>query len=601
MSADGGSVQQHCIFELKASQNGQTIKRLECHDHSLKQRQSLRKKRDDDSPSDSNEPETKPLLPITTSDNQSTTTSSSSRTCWTFQSGDHWKLSSEILLKIVYRPSYTSTPAYTNISYCCDVARRACCQNRHKPINFFSVTYTTDDIEKIDDLEDIRIRGIGICRAIRLRLKAKDNPLSVSDNQKTTRESSSSRMKLELERQHNLKEHLTHDWDRLEEKSDTLPRQEDSNGGGPILVFAMPKDPKVEQTAPPLLWKVFLPENPKIALETVTILHGSLDDCATTTQESLDKHSPSHVYINGYQSWSYAGSLLKGAPQPGSALPKVFSKAFNLGGSPPPSLATEVGDQTNDQVPNCSFHDRPYRSDFFACITSDGIKEQPESSPGSTKMLTIDESGGPALVAGWLSQHCQYGLVQISQDLSKIAMHVSFDNVILKKSMATDWAYVEIVAPHGFDEEPMAHYLHTVASHNVARPLQNGPMVTGWCSWYHYYEKITAGNLRENFFKLQSIRNKFPTNAAIVDDGYMTAWGDWHSLKPNKFPAGLKGVAEDILACGMRPGLWMAPFAADKHSKLATQHPDWLIKNDEGRLANSSYCGKFFCGLDVTK
>jgi len=50
----------------------------------------------------------------------------------------------------------------------------------------------------------------------------------------------------------------------------------------------------------------------------------------------------------------------------------------------------------------------------------------------------------------------------------------------------------------------------------------------------------------------------------------------------------------------MIPGLWMAPFACDKHSKIAKEHPDWIIQNDEGRAANSSNCGKFFYGLDAT-
>ena len=81
----------------------------------------------------------------------------------------------------------------------------------------------------------------------------------------------------------------------------------------------------------------------------------------------------------------------------------------------------------------------------------------------------------------------------------------------------------------------------------------------------------------------------------------MTAWGDWGDLKPEAFPGdGLHGVSRDISAKGMRPGLWLAPFAADKHSKLAKNNPDWIIRNNSGAYANSSHCGKFFYGLDAT-
>mmetsp|Transcript_2242 Transcript_2242/g.4788 ORF Transcript_2242/g.4788 Transcript_2242/m.4788 type:complete len:535 (+) Transcript_2242:3-1607(+) len=44
----------------------------------------------------------------------------------------------------------------------------------------------------------------------------------------------------------------------------------------------------------------------------------------------------------------------------------------------------------------------------------------------------------------------------------------------------------------------------------------------------------------------------------------------------------------------------MAPFTADKHSKIAKNHPEWIIKNKKGYPANSSNCGKFFYGLDAT-
>jgi alpha-galactosidase len=82
---------------------------------------------------------------------------------------------------------------------------------------------------------------------------------------------------------------------------------------------------------------------------------------------------------------------------------------------------------------------------------------------------------------------------------------------------------------------------------------------------------------------------------------YMTAWGDWADLKPKAFPGGgLHDVSRDISKTGMRPGLWLAPFCADKHSKVSKKHPDWVIRNNTGEVANSSHCGKFFHGLDAT-
>ena len=105
------------------------------------------------------------------------------------------------------------------------------------------------------------------------------------------------------------------------------------------------------------------------------------------------------------------------------------------------------------------------------------------------------------------------------------------------------------------------------------------------------------------------------SNVGLIDDGYMTAWGDWGSLKPKAFPtafamspnptekdvdACMKSLSDSMRANGMKPGIWLAPFAADKHSKLTKTHPGWIIRDNAGRPANSSNCGKFFYGLDVT-
>jgi alpha-galactosidase len=496
---------------------------------------------------------------------------------WTLHS-PYWSLTSKILLQITYRPAWQAIPFYTNISLSEDCARRTCCANGHKSVEFSSVNFTTDDIVRLEHIQDMNIRGIvGPCKGLRLYLREKPMPIAEMPP----------KFHPYLHAMCSIEDHQTHSWDRMEERADNLG---DPNHSGPLITFAMPCLRSADQYAPPLLWKVYLPQNPDVSLESLTILQGSLEVVGSKTE-------PTHIYINGYQSWSFSGSVVKGAPQPSSGLPEVYSKAFNLGGSPPPSVTT-LANHSHHLAPLQNVH---YHSDFFACITSDGHVPEPEEIQlKKFPFQALDEAGGPALVVGWLAQHHQYGVIEATKDLKALAMHVSLDNTIIKKPVFTDWAYAELIPPHGYDEEPMVHYLHATASHNVARPLQNGPILTGWCSWYHYYEKITAANLRDNFGRLQSMRNKVPTNVAVVDDGYMTAWGDWDSLKPYKFPHGLKGVADDIRACGMRPGLWLAPFAADKKSKLAKNHPDWIIRNDEGRIANSSYCGKFFYGLDVT-
>jgi len=375
--------------------------------------------------------------------------------------------------------------------------------------------------------------------------------------------------------------------------------------------------------APPLLWKVDFPPDPSIALEAFTVLDGSLDVVHRSEEEEDparnrktyatygstsppsspssesswvdDFTSPSNIYINGYQSWSFAGSVDKGERQPTSAMPDFLSKAFNYGANVAPDATYEINNDyertpTSNRGTSAS---KPefYKSDFYTCVCSGA-----DSS-------TIKERF--ALVLGFLSQTEQYGLISFDSRLTNVTMTSSFQGMIASRSkgISTDWAYCQIMSKRCYDEEPLAHYLNAVSSYNHASPLQNKPPMIGWCSWYHYYENIDFDNLTDNFKQLNSLRNQIKSDVAIVDDGYITAWGDWDSLKPKGFPSSkgsMMSLAQNIDINDMKPGLWLAPYACDKFSKVAKEHPEWILRNDKGRIANSSNCGKFFYALDAT-
>ena len=49
-------------------------------------------------------------------------------------------------------------------------------------------------------------------------------------------------------------------------------------------------------------------------------------------------------------------------------------------------------------------------------------------------------------------------------------------------------------------------------------------------------QNIDSSTLKENFKELSDLKSKITSDAVIIDDGYMTSWGDWSSLKPKGFP-----------------------------------------------------------------
>ena len=131
---------------------------------------------------------------------------------------------------------------------------------------------------------------------------------------------------------------------------------------------------------------------------------------------------------------------------------------------------------------------------------------------------------------------------------------------------------------------------------------------SGWCSWYHYFEKITEADLINNISAMRELKERHGMCTAgqgfslfQIDDGYQRAWGDWLHLDEKKFPSGsLTAITDLVRGAGMTAGLWLAPFSCDKHSHIVLSHPEWIARHPSGLPANSANCGKWFYGLDTT-
>ncbi|MFI5879775.1 alpha-galactosidase [Streptomyces sp. NPDC051554] len=74
----------------------------------------------------------------------------------------------------------------------------------------------------------------------------------------------------------------------------------------------------------------------------------------------------------------------------------------------------------------------------------------------------------------------------------------------------------------------------------------------------------------------------------VVDDGWFgkrtsdrAGLGDW-TPNPDRFPAGLKPLADRVHALGMQFGIWVEPEMVNADSDLYRAHPDW-VQYQEGR------------------
>jgi hypothetical protein len=99
-----------------------------------------------------------------------------------------------------------------------------------------------------------------------------------------------------------------------------------------------------------------------------------------------------------------------------------------------------------------------------------------------------------------------------------------------------------------------------------------------WCSWYRRGAFMDLPDLQAFLDGAQRLGEKL--DAVQIDDGYCHN-GDW--LEPNaRWPGGLEHAFGLIRERGYKPGVWVAPFMVGSRSKLAREHPDWLLHDADG-------------------
>ncbi len=120
----------------------------------------------------------------------------------------------------------------------------------------------------------------------------------------------------------------------------------------------------------------------------------------------------------------------------------------------------------------------------------------------------------------------------------------------------------------------------------------------GWTSWYNYYQKIDEEIILRNCENFRKFKEEgHDIDVFQIDDGFEEYVGDWLLVDKKKFPRGLKPIAEEINR-HFTAGLWLAPFAAETKSTLYKEHPDWMLKDENGDpvLAGANWSG--FYALD---
>lgn len=174
----------------------------------------------------------------------------------------------------------------------------------------------------------------------------------------------------------------------------------------------------------------------------------------------------------------------------------------------------------------------------------------------------------------WGSLNEKTGYTYFKVKMNENTMYYCKD--LLGKVVSEPWQVFDIVSFEGSYDDVFDSYFAM-----WKMPETRKGTMSGYTSWYNYFQNINEEIILRDLNGLDPYKDQ--VSIFQIDDGYETYIGDWLDENPSKFPHGMKYIADKIHEKGYKAGIWLAPFNCQKISRMAKEHPDWLIKDDDGK------------------
>lgn len=172
------------------------------------------------------------------------------------------------------------------------------------------------------------------------------------------------------------------------------------------------------------------------------------------------------------------------------------------------------------------------------------------------------------------SKHERTGFTIFDVDLKEGKFLIKKDVVGLELERGQEYEVFDIAVIEGDMDKVMDEYFFDFVG--CKKPAIKH--LSGYTSWYNYFQNINEEIIIRDLNGLD--RASEEVNIFQVDDGYQQAVGDWLLTDEKKFPNGMKYIADEIHKKGYKAGIWLAPFSAQLSSKIAKEHPDWLLTHN---------------------
>jgi alpha-galactosidase len=111
----------------------------------------------------------------------------------------------------------------------------------------------------------------------------------------------------------------------------------------------------------------------------------------------------------------------------------------------------------------------------------------------------------------------------------------------------------------------------------------SAPTPIGWWSWTAYYFGLNQGTALTNSEWLTQNLKPLGYTFFHMDEGYQFARGEYATPDAALFPDGVAALERKVIAQGLVPGVWTAPFEVSERSWVFEHHPEWLVHNANGK------------------
>ena len=201
---------------------------------------------------------------------------------------------------------------------------------------------------------------------------------------------------------------------------------------------------------------------------------------------------------------------------------------------------------------------------------------------GNFCLLDSGDDAAPKLLVGFAEFAHHYADMNIATDakrtgLKSLTATATFDCILPPGVTRTTQFIVALAAPT--HNVALDRYMDIVGQLANIPSLPADPPPSVGCTWHYYGAFIDEQTVIDNVEA--AAKRNVPLDVFLIDDFWEPCYGDWFAV-PERFPNGMRYLADKIRAAGMRPGIWTTPFAMKPRSEAARLYDSILFRDASG-------------------